>query len=101
MWHQSNQNYSVLDNGENVDMQTVTPSFHLTSVSRAGINVNAYPAYHNYSGFELTVVLFQLVNSAAPLDVEVREAFDWYIYPVVNVDGYEYTWTNVSTHGLL
>jgi murein tripeptide amidase MpaA len=40
------------------------------------------------------------VNSADE-DVEtVRAAFDWYIYPVVNVDGYEYTYTDVSTLAL-
>ena len=25
------------------------------------------------------------------------DSFDWYILPVFNVDGYEYTWTDVST----
>ena len=24
------------------------------------------------------------------------DSFDWYILPVFNVDGYEYTWTTVS-----
>ena len=28
----------------------------------------------------------------------MREAFDWYVVPVVNVDGYDYTWTDVRIY---
>ena len=31
-----------------------------------------------------------------PAVTAVMDAFEFYIVPVLNVDGYDYTWTNVS-----
>ncbi len=28
----------------------------------------------------------------------LRDAYDWYLQPVVNPDGYDYTWTTVTTY---
>ena len=44
----------------------------------------------------ISSIFFQLVNGDEEDVIAVREAFDWYIYPVVNVDRYEYTFTDVS-----
>lgn len=44
-------------------------------------------------------MLNQLLNNQSdPRMVELSEKYDWVIVPVFNVDGYEYTHTNVSSH---
>ena len=48
------------------------------------------------------VLLLQMLEQYG-VDSDVTamvDAFDWYILPVFNVDGYEYTWTDVSIHCL-
>lgn len=41
-------------------------------------------------------ILSRLLNSSNILQQYLSEQFDWYIFPVVNPDGYEYTHTTVS-----
>ena len=38
-------------------------------------------------------MIFQLLKSDDEDVLRVREAFDWYVYPSVNPDGYEFTQT--------
>ena len=38
----------------------------------------------------------QLVTGGNANAVRLTEENDWYIVPVVNPDGYKYSWTNVS-----
>jgi murein tripeptide amidase MpaA len=43
----------------------------------------------------VTYIINELVNNY-DANKEVADAYDWYILPVHNPDGYEYTYTNVS-----
>lgn len=74
-------------------------------------NITARPTHISRNSFPLTIVqasthgfsdailyLSQLLEAYGE-DATVTEMFDkldWYIIPVLNVDGYIYTWTNVS-----
>lgn len=42
------------------------------------------------------VYVVQLVTGGDADAVALTEAYDWYFLPVVNPDGYAYTWTTVS-----
>ena len=43
---------------------------------------------------EYIMLLLQLLSGSEEAD-GLLERFDWYIMPIFNVDGYEYTWNNV------
>jgi Zinc carboxypeptidase len=38
----------------------------------------------------------QLATGGDANAVALADAYDWYFLPVVNADGYSYSWTNVS-----
>jgi carboxypeptidase A2 len=42
----------------------------------------------------ITNILNNLATGGDSNAVRLTDAYDWYILPVINVDGYEYTWTN-------
>lgn len=41
----------------------------------------------------IIVPVYKLVEEESSNVTQLRDAFDWYIQPSVNPDGYEYTWT--------
>lgn len=45
-------------------------------------------------------MLNQFLTSTDPDIRQIAESNDWYIFPVVNPDGYEYTHTTVNLHPL-
>lgn len=42
------------------------------------------------------VYLFQFVTQADGHAIDLVQRYDWYFVPVMNPDGYLYTWSNVS-----
>lgn len=44
----------------------------------------------------VTYILNELLTSSDPAVRDVAESYDWYIFPSVNPDGYEYTHTKVG-----
>jgi murein tripeptide amidase MpaA len=44
----------------------------------------------------LTYIVNELLNSKEKKIRELAESYDWYVFPVINADGYEYTHTTVS-----
>jgi murein tripeptide amidase MpaA len=46
------------------------------------------------SAASLTWILNELITSKDPLIKELASTYEWNIIPVVNVDGYEYSWTS-------
>lgn len=45
------------------------------------------------SGATLTWILDQLLRSTDQEIQEMAQSYDWYIFPISNPDGYNYTWT--------
>lgn len=45
----------------------------------------------------VTYIINDLLNSKDPEFRQIADSFDWYLFPVTNPDGYEYTHTDVST----
>jgi murein tripeptide amidase MpaA len=43
-----------------------------------------------------TYLINELLNSQNPRFRRIAESFDWHIFPVINPDGYSYTFTDVS-----
>lgn len=48
-----------------------------------------------------TYILNQLLTSTDPSIQEIAKNYNWYIFPVANPDGYEYTHTTVGQAKLL
>lgn len=48
------------------------------------------------SAATVTFVIKEFLNSTDPEIRALAEGFEWHIFPVVNPDGYSYTFTNVS-----
>lgn len=44
----------------------------------------------------VTYILNQLLTSEDPQVKEIAEMYDWYVFPSVNPDGYEYTFAHVG-----
>lgn len=44
----------------------------------------------------VTYILNELLTSTDPSVRDIAESYDWYVFPSVNPDGYEYTHTHVS-----
>ena len=44
-----------------------------------------------------TYLIYQLLTSTDPAMMDMAENIDWYIIPVLNVDGFSYSHTDVST----
>jgi murein tripeptide amidase MpaA len=44
----------------------------------------------------VTWIIMEMFQSSDPEVIEILENYDWYIVPVLNVDGFEYTHTTVS-----
>jgi murein tripeptide amidase MpaA len=45
------------------------------------------------SGATITWILNELLTSPNPEVQKIAESYEWHIFPVMNPDGYEYSWT--------
>lgn len=94
----TNSSVSLIDAGksyENRQLKGVKISFG--SGKRAVFIEGGIHAREWISPATVTYLINELLNSKDPSFRKIANNFDWYLFPVINPDGYEYTFKNVSS----
>lgn len=66
----------------------------MVSVANVGINIVLH--FFRISPATVTFILNELITSPNTTIRHIAHSFDWYFFPVINADGYAYTFAKVT-----